>query len=375
MSRHVWFWTDIPSPHFAGLYSELRRRGVEVHVIAASDDPGVDRRRLGWTDPQVDARTTIAERTSDVRCVLDSAPEGTVHICSRLDFHSTSGRARRLMKKARREHWALMETIDDSGPLGALKRLRHRLLLRYFGDTLRGVLAIGASTPAWLIARGAAPAKVFPFAYFVEQPAAKPGDRPPFLKFCYVGQLIPRKGVDLLIEAFAGAGRDAQLEIIGAGPEEGRLRALAEKRAPAQIQFHPPVAFSEVPAKIAAADYFVLPSRFDGWGAVVVEALMVGTPVLCSDRCGASVAVSASGAGAVFRHDDPSDLERAIRTAASHGRLSQAKRAELVSWSRCFTGSAGADYLLEILDGPAGFQEILPPWERQGPVSSRLLAE
>ena len=39
---------------------------------------------------------------------------------------------------------------------------------------------------------------------------------------------------------------------------------------------------------MAAADVLVLPSRFDGWGAVVNEALMVGTPVICSDRCGAS---------------------------------------------------------------------------------------
>ena len=44
----------------------------------------------------------------------------------------------------------------------------------------------------------------------------------------------------------------------------------------------------------------MLPSRFDGWGAVVNEALMVGTPVICSDRCGASDLIENGRNGYVF---------------------------------------------------------------------------
>jgi glycosyltransferase involved in cell wall biosynthesis len=255
-----------------------------------------------------------------------------------------------------------LETIDDRGLTGCLKRLKYRMLIRYHGESLAGIFAIGAANRSWLIDRGANPAKVFPFAYFVEQPAPAPVERPPFLKFCYVGQLIQRKGVDQLIEAFAKAEVGGELEILGQGPEEAKLRALAEKRAPGRVQFYPPVRFPAVPERIAAADYLVLPSRFDGWGAVVVEAFMVGTPVLCSDGCGSSVAVTASGAGYVFRHDDLDDLERSIRAAASAGRLSKQQRAKLVTWSRCFSGAAGADYLLEILAGNVGGEDAVPPW-------------
>jgi glycosyltransferase involved in cell wall biosynthesis len=243
-------------------------------------------------------------------------------------------------------------------------------LLQSLRGTLAGVLAIGAGTRSWLIDRGADPAIVYPFAYFVEPPTPEAVQRPPALGFCYVGQLIPRKRVDRLIKALATARVDANLEIIGLGPEESALRQLAANLAPGRVTFHPPLAFADVPRRIASADYLVLPSRFDGWGAVVVESLMVGTPVLCSDTCGSSVAVEASGAGHVFRHDDVGDLERSIRTAASEGRIAASRRAEIIAWSRCFSGAAGADYLLEILDVPGAAQEIIPPWQREKPIFS-----
>jgi glycosyltransferase involved in cell wall biosynthesis len=52
----------------------------------------------------------------------------------------------------------------------------------------------------------------------------------------------------------------------------------------------------------------VLPSRFDGWGAVVNEALMVGTPVICSDRCGASDVIENGRNGYVFEADNADAL-------------------------------------------------------------------
>jgi glycosyltransferase involved in cell wall biosynthesis len=364
---HVWFWMETPSPHFAALFSALIARGVKVHVIAAHADAGAARRKLGWPDAYPEAPTTIPKDAAEIRLLLASAPASTVHICSRLDFYSISGRARRLLRNSGRKHWAILETIDDSGFPGVLKRLKYRMLIRYLGDSLAGVFAIGAATRSWLIDRGADPAKIFPFAYFVEQPSVKPASRPRVLRFCYVGQLIPRKRVDLLIEAFARAALEAELEIIGGGPEEARLRELAQKRAPGRVRFHDPVPFSDVPQRIASADYFVQPSRFDGWGAAVIEALMVGTPVLCSDACGSSLAVQASGGGTVFRHDDLADLERALQAASDAGRPSPSNRAELVAWSRCFSGPVGAEYLLKILAGRHDGHDAVPPWIQASP--------
>jgi glycosyltransferase involved in cell wall biosynthesis len=118
----------------------------------------------------------------------------------------------------------------------------------------------------------------------------------------YVGQLIVRKRVDLLLQAFSQlAVPSAHLRLIGEGPEEQNLRQLASELGIAErVSFSRGMPNAGTVAAMAAADVLVLPSRFDGWGAVVNEALMVGTPVICSDRCGASDVIENGRNGYVF---------------------------------------------------------------------------
>jgi glycosyltransferase involved in cell wall biosynthesis len=105
--------------------------------------------------------------------------------------------------------------------------------------------------------------------------------------FFFCGQMIARKGIDLLLTAFQRLAKNARLLLVGreaelpellkALPEEARGRVLYEG-------FQSPEA---LPAFFARADVFVLPSRYDGWGVVVNQALGAGLPVICSDRVGA----------------------------------------------------------------------------------------
>lgn len=112
---------------------------------------------------------------------------------------------------------------------------------------------------------------------------------PVTLLFC--GQMIKRKGIDLLLGAFeqlVADGADVELRLVGrqadlpdfmhrVGPEaKSRIDALGF-RAP-----------EELPALFGDADVFVLPSRHDGWGVVVNEALGAGLPIICSEAVGAA---------------------------------------------------------------------------------------
>lgn len=94
------------------------------------------------------------------------------------------------------------------------------------------------------------------------------------------GRLSPEKGFDLLIEALALC-RDPtlRLTIVGDGPEATKLKELAQARSvAAQTEFR---GFVPDPYPLfAAADAFVLSSRFDGFPNVVLEALACGTPVI-----------------------------------------------------------------------------------------------
>jgi len=102
-------------------------------------------------------------------------------------------------------------------------------------------------------------------------------------RFLTVGNLKPEKNQALLLRAFAALPRpDARLMLLGNGPEEAALRALAEELGvAARVIF---AGFQRDPAPFyASADLFALSSNHEGFGNVIVEALSHGLPVVSTD--------------------------------------------------------------------------------------------
>ena len=104
-----------------------------------------------------------------------------------------------------------------------------------------------------------------------------------------LGRLIPRKGIDTMLEAVARI-KETRPEILycigGAGPDRPRLEALiAEKRLGNHVRFLGRVADKDLGAVYSGADLFVLISRTsenppdaEGFGIVILEAALAGTP-------------------------------------------------------------------------------------------------
>jgi glycosyltransferase involved in cell wall biosynthesis len=101
----------------------------------------------------------------------------------------------------------------------------------------------------------------------------------------FVGHLRYYKGLDYLIEALCELPR-AQLIVVGAGPMERAWRALARDRGvDERIAFVGQVSDAELPGYYAASDIFVLPAseRSEAFGAVQLEAMAAGKPVVCTE--------------------------------------------------------------------------------------------
>ena len=96
----------------------------------------------------------------------------------------------------------------------------------------------------------------------------------------------------------------------------------------------------ELPAEFAAADAFVLPSRHDGWGVVVNQALAAGLPVIATEAVGAAELLSAPGTGAVIPAGSADALTAALRRYA--GGLSESAPADPPACRRAGV-SVGAD--------------------------------
>lgn len=354
----------------AGLAAALVRNGCNVTYVAG-EQMSAERAKQGWSAPNMPGVTlVVASAVNEIHHHVNNAPPDSVHICQGIRSNGLVGAAQRAVRRRSLRQWVVMETVDDNGWRGALKRLEYRRLFMVHRQHLQGVLCIGESTPGWVVARGVNANCVFPFAYFLpDRPKLltikEQGSRP--FRFIFAGQLIPRKRVDWLISALAGLADPAfELWIVGAGPEEVALRALAQNMLGDRVRWLGQLPLTDVPAVMAQGDCLVLPSVHDGWGAVVSEALMAGTPVVCSDACGSAGVVRASGCGGVFRSDDRAMLSMLLGQALVFGRTSSSVRDGLADWAECLGGGAGAAYLLQILDfvdgAHANAARPLQPW-------------
>jgi teichuronic acid biosynthesis glycosyltransferase TuaC len=106
------------------------------------------------------------------------------------------------------------------------------------------------------------------------------------LQLLSVGNLVPLKGHDLVIEALAllrRQGIDAALNIIGAGPERPALEALSQRLGlDDRVRFLGPLPQQDLVAWYGAADMLVLASEREGWPNVLLESMACGTPVVAT---------------------------------------------------------------------------------------------
>lgn len=139
------------------------------------------------------------------------------------------------------------------------------------------------------------------------------------IRLLFCGQMIYRKGVDLLLEAFDKLileGYKIELLLVGRQaelPEMVRRLTLAPETLSSiqNLGFKQP---DELPLIFSEADLFILPSRYDGWGVVLNQALGAGLPVFCSDHVGASEDLVKPGInGEVFQANQTSALVSALK--------------------------------------------------------------
>lgn len=375
--RTIWLWQEIVSPHMAGLAVALAARGCRTTYVAERMTSAVgDRASQGWAEYDFgDAEFRLAPDREAVHRLVSEAPTDSIHVCESIRGKGSTGIAQAALRRRGLRQWAIMERVKDAGWIGPVKRMAYRARMAAARRHVQGVLAIGRGVPEWVAARGFPADRVFPFTYFLRH---EPGAGAPMVtgnavgsrfRFVFAGRLVELKRVDLLIEAVARIpGDDVELEIIGTGPLEQELRALGERRMPGRIRWRGRMPFEQVPREIGTADCLVLPSRIDGWGAVVSEALMQGTPAVCSSACGASVAVAASGVGGVFESGSLESLASLLGRQAARGRVTTEDRSSLANWATCLGSKAGAEYLLDILDHADGRTgRPSAPWSRHGP--------
>ncbi len=144
----------------------------------------------------------------------------------------------------------------------------------------------------------------------------------------FTGRLVPRKGVEFLLEAWRGVISefpDARLLVLGDGPIQGRLeKTAADLGISGSVRFMGRV--DNVPEYLRAADVFVLPSLQEGLPNSLLEAMASGLPVVAT-RIGGNVDVVREGLDALLvAPADPDELEKALGSLLRNAALRESLR-------------------------------------------------
>jgi glycosyltransferase involved in cell wall biosynthesis len=385
-ARSLVCWQPVLTDHQAYTYRALSRIANSPMLAFVLTLEDATRKAQGWSDTRVDSieRRIIPARMSLEYCYTQLREHRTsVH------FFGSPFQSPLLMACIVMAMWLGVEfylvsepyspegvgyLADERSTLVRLKAWHRPLAYRAYVGCLRkrvaGIFAISRLAVAQYRSAGMPPDKLFPFGYFVpdavaQGTAAEPVARPPGAAFhiVFVGALIQRKGIDILVDAVREvrrSGRNVHLDVYGPGATPDYLRQADG------VAVHAPIAFGQASNVIANYDLLVLPSRYDGWGVVVNEALAAGVPVLTSDTTGAGCFAQESGAGLTFKSGDAMALAAALILLSDDAALRQTLAAATSSAAAVLQPDVAARYMWSVLCAPPGRKTAVPsPWYRK----------
>ncbi len=177
------------------------------------------------------------------------------------------------------------------------------------------------------------------------------GVAPETVLICYVGRMVPEKGIMTLLEAFTSLdARYCKLLLLGSGPLDAEIKAYCEKYLPGRVIRVVAVPHEQVPACMRALDLFVLPSLstprwVEQFGIVLAQAMLSGVPCVGSSS-GAIPEVIGPG-GAIFSEGDVAALAEQLRRLVDSAgeRIQLGEKARVYALTHYTQEAVASDYL------------------------------
>jgi glycosyltransferase involved in cell wall biosynthesis len=350
--------TGLPTPYREPVFSELSRRdSIDLRVFYATEG----HRDVGWIGQN-------QQRDYDHCFLRNAMPEwgrrlpfigyATLGLTAELrqfdpDYLLVYGYnqlsqwlafayadRRRIPFALRSDSNALLDTRSD------WKSHLRRRLVRSIVARAHAVLPVGSINKLFWEKLGATDRQIFMAPYAVENERisrlASHAIRDPLgpVRLIYVGRLLPRKGVDILVSAFnqlVGT-KDVQLTIVGDGPQRTELMNMQTKAARSRTIWKGKLSNPQAMESLGQADLFVLPSRYEPWGLVVNEAMAAGLPVIAHRHVGAAIDLIVSESTGWTLEDHSVDtmlhlLQQAVADRERLKEMGQRAQDQITAWS------------------------------------------
>ena len=322
MFKNIVFWLEFPLFHMSPFIKSVSEV-IDANVIVVCEKQIPQwRLDMGFVQPDFGDSNVYVQPTRDIRNTLVKkySSKETVHV-----FHGLRGVKEnyKCFKSLAGKQCSVGLYFEPSVLHGSFKAILRKFLYRFLffriDKNVDFMLALGDLGRNQYIGLGLNKDKVYSFPYFIDDDkiiSKRLFDNKRLVKLLFVGQLIPRKNVLLLIQAVnnvVGLGIKIQLDIVGDGILKDDLKRTVSSLGLDNIVFFlGSKNQAELQDIFLNHDAFILPSKFDGWGCVAVEAMASGLPIIVSDSCGSASVVSEKEHGFVVESNSLSSLTSKI---------------------------------------------------------------
>lgn len=354
--RRFHVWAHLPNRHTKPLLEAAHRIGLLAGVVYDSEKPSGA--QLG-TPAAVDA---AFERVVDARDRKQVVREVVRRFTGpHLMFGFAGGACREAMRQCAaegREFFVFGERLLPRKRFSPRRLVRDALYARLVRRAA-GAFALGRGAAEDFAQLGVAASRIVPGAY-VGPLWRRTQSRGVGRRVVFCGRLVHTKGTDVLAKAFrliSAEERDLELHVVGDGPEQKHLRRLTHGLP---IVFHGAQPTVTVQEHLQDAAVVVVPTRYwEGWGYIVNECVMVGTPVVVSDTVAARELVVEGRNGLVCQAEDVAALAGAIQRALCFPNAPNIPDEDVVVMRAGLDPEACAKYVAGVMGGALSAEA---PW-------------
>tara|TARA_B100000780_G_scaffold277360_1_gene247862 strand:- start:1425 stop:2588 length:1164 start_codon:yes stop_codon:yes gene_type:complete len=207
--------------------------------------------------------------------------------------------------------------------LSKIRPIKYKILWTLLKNKINGVFAISSTAIQQLKSIGLMYDKIFPFAYFI--PTSKSllknnllrniSSSDNILRIVFIGNVIHTKGIDIAINTVNKVNSLSTKVILDVYGPYSKKNKYAWSSS---VRYQGLIPFGEAQHKIQNYDLLILPSRYDGWGVVINEAILAKVPVICSNQAGASSFVKKWGCGLCYESSNEYELKEHLENIHSN---------------------------------------------------------
>lgn len=362
-SIDVYFWQNCISPHQIHYIKHMKSDVAINNVfLIVPEDISTERKLMGWESFEakiaVNIIIIIAPDEREIDELYKRSSSNDVHLYSGIrGFKEVFLYFKKGLKFNIKRGIITEPPANYKIPLW-IHKIKFFLLEYKYVKNIQYVFAIGEKAVKYY-RFWSTKWNVFPFAYCVElRNECNFIDFKDALRFVFIGSLIERKNVIELLKQLPQSS-EYTLDIIGDGEEKNKLEVFAKKRNLSdRVSFLGAMNMSDIHNKIQEYDVLVLPSKHDGWGAVINEGLQSGLYIITNMNCGASVLLSNSFLG--FVYDNGHEFQKALGLCIRNKNDIRKNRRQRIQWSQKIEGLSIAKYMIQCIVDEN--RNITPPW-------------